>query len=500
MFLQHAVNRSGIQIVGMADPRPDLLNRYGRHHHKMADSVLSTDFQRQEDYVMESISRRGFLNRSIQAGTAGALSAASSARAFAANEKLVMGVVGIRGRGAYLAQSFAKNGIHVAYLCDVDTNLFADRLKAVEAVQGQAPRAVKDYREILDDRSVDAVIVATPDHWHALPTIHACQAGKDVYVEKPVAHNIWEGRQMIEAARRHRRIVQVGLQTRSGPYVRKAVDYIRAGKLGEIHFVRVFNMKSWPSPQPRGDEPAPAGFDYDRWLGAAPQRPYNRNRHNTWNLYWDYSGGDIINDAVHQMDVARLLIGKEYPLSVVAKGAKHFKGDQDAPDTQVVAYEFDGLTMTFELTLWTPYMDKIAPDVREGDLFPYWPQCATRVEVYGTKGVMYMGRHGGGWQVFGPARRQSRPGELIAQEYGRVPEAPHWANFLDCIRTRKLPNADIREGHLSTLLSHLGNISYRLGGRDLKWDAKAESFTGDEDANRLLKRAYRRPYEIPETI
>jgi Oxidoreductase family, C-terminal alpha/beta domain len=184
----------------------------------------------------------------------------------------------------------------------------------------------------------------------------------------------------------------------------------------------------------------------------------------------------------------------------VTKGAQYFKGDQDAPDTQVVAYEFDGLTMTFELTLWTPYMDKIAPDVRAGDLFPYWPQCATRVELYGTKGVMYMGRHGGGWQVFGASKKQSRPGELIAQEYGRVPEGAHRDNFIDCIRNRKLPNGDIREGHLSTLLSHLGNISYRLGGRVLKLDAKTETFVGDDEANRMLKRTYRRPYVLPEAI
>jgi predicted dehydrogenase len=449
---------------------------------------------------IDRIPRRGFLKNSAIAASTVALGSAPIARGFPANEKIVLGVIGIRGRGLGLAQALAKDGAGIAYLCDVDSNLFADRLKSVASLQGQAPAAVKDYRAILDDRAVDAVVVATPDHWHALPTIHACQAGKDVYVEKPVAHNIWEGQKMIEAARKHQRIVQVGMQARSGPYVHKAIDYIRSGKLGDVRFVKVFNMKSWPSPKPRPDEPTPDGLDFDRWLGAAPLRDYNRNRHNTWNLYWDYSGGDMVNDTPHQMDIARLLVGREYPLSVVTRGGKYFPGDQDAPDTQVVTYDFGGLIMTLELTLWTPYMDKIAQDVREGDLFPYWPQCATRVELYGTKGVMYMGRHGGGWQVFGPAKKQSRPGELVAQEYGRVPERPHLQNFLECIRTRKLPNGDIREGHLSTLLCHLGNISYRLGGRGLKWDAQTESFPSDEDANRLLKRTYRQPYEVPDSV
>ena len=448
----------------------------------------------------QRIPRRTFLKCSTVAASSIALGSAQVAHGFPANEKAVLGVIGIRGRGAALAQGFAREGARIASLCDVDSSLFADRLKAVAALQGKTPETVKDYRAILDDHSVDAVVVATPDHWHALPTIHACQAGKDVYVEKPVAHNVREGQKMIAAARKYERIVQVGTQARSGPYVHKAVDYIRSGKLGEVRFVKVFNMKSWPSPKPTPDEPAPAGLDFDRWLGAAPQRAYNRNRHNAWNLYWDYSGGDIVNDAPHQMDIARLLIGREYPRSVIAKGGKYFPGDQDVPDTQVVTYDFDGLIMTLELTLWTPYMDKIAQDVREGDLFPYWPQCATRVEVYGTKGVMYMGRHGGGWQVFGPARKQSRPGELMAQEYGRVPERPHLQNFLECVRTRQPPNADIREGHLSTLLCHLGNISYRLGGRDLKWDAQTESFPGDEEANRLLARSYRQPYAIPDSV
>lgn len=445
------------------------------------------------------IPRRTFLKSSAIAASAVALSS-PKVRGYAANEKVVLGVIGIRGRGLGLAQGFAKDGAAIAYLCDVDEGLFPDRLKSIASLQSKAPAAARDYRTILDDKSVDAVVVATPDHWHALPSIQACQAGKDVYVEKPVAHNIREGQRMIEAARKHQRIVQVGTQARSGPYVHKALAYIRSGRLGDVRLVKVFNMKSWPSPQPRANEAVPAGLDFDRWLGAAPLHDYNRNRHNTWNLYWDYSGGDMVNDTPHQMDIARMLIGREHPLSVVTRGGKYFPGEQDAPDTEIVTYDYGDLVMTCELTLWTPYMDKIAPDVREGDLFPYWPQCATRIELYGSKGVMYMGRHGGGWQVFGPAKKQSRPGDLLAQEFGRIPEPPHRQNFLECVRTRKTPNADIREGHLSTLLCHLGNISYRLGGRSLKWDGQTETFPGDEEANRLLGRAYRKGYEVPESV
>jgi len=415
-----------------------------------------------------------------------------------ANDKVVVGIMGIKGRGGYLAERFASRpDVEIAYLCDVDTRLFGERIEQVAKRQGKPPKTVTDFRRILDDKHVDVLINATPDHWHALPTIMACQAGKDVYVEKPISHNIWEGQRMIAAARKYRRIVQVGTQTRSADYAHQARDYIRSGKLGDVHLVKVFNMKWRQAVPAQPDAQPPAGVDYDMWLGPAPKRPFNPNRfHYTWHWYWDYSGGDIINDGVHQIDLARMVMGVEYPKAVVSSGGKyHYDDAQETPDTQTVVWEFDRLTMLFELTLWTPYIKKISQKIRDSlTEYPNWPFCATRVEIYGTKGVMMLGRHGGGWQVFG---MEEKP---VAEANGPDPQTAHFDNFLQCVRSRQVPNADIREGHLSTLLCHLGNISYRVGGRKLFFDANSETFIGDDEANRLVKRVYREPWVVPERV
>jgi predicted dehydrogenase len=444
--------------------------------------------------------RRTFL--ALSAGAAIGLAAEGVAplptgRAQGANGRVVVGVMGIRGRGMQLAAELAhRPDAEVAYLCDVDSRLFPNAVKSIEQAQGRGPKTVTDFRRILEDEAVDALVNATPDHWHAIPTIMACQAGKDVYVEKPVSHNIWEGRKMVEAARRHGRIVQVGLQNRSAPYVQAAVEYLRAGKLGDVHLIRVLNMKEREAVPARNDEPAPDGVDYDMWLGPAPKRPFNPNRfHYAWHWFWDYSGGDIINDGVHQMDIARWLAGTQYPRSVVATGGKYgFDDAQETPDTQHVLYEYDRMTMTFELTLWTPYMKKTPPEIRDSDRFPNWLFSATRVEVYGTNGLMMMGRHGGGWQVFGTdwTAEPSVPGR---QSLGQ-----HFDDFIECIKSRNRPNADIEDGHLSTVLCHLGNISYRVGARKLRFDAEAEAFKNDADANALLRRTYRKPWVVPEKV
>ena len=451
--------------------------------------------------------RRSFLAHSAQAGMgliAG--SSLSAARGNPANDRVILAAIGLGGRGSALIDGFStRSDVAFAYLCDLDPQRGVTTADLVAKRQGKAPKRVQDFRRVLDDKSVDAVVVATPDHWHGPATVFACQAGKDVYVEKPASHNIFEGRKMVEAARKYDRVVQVGTQTRSARYIRTALDYIHSGKLGAIHLVKVFNLKSGGAYSKGKDGPPPVGFDHDVWLGAAPRRPYNSQTfHGGWHAYWDFSGGDMADDGVHQLDVARWLIGKDFPSAVQASGGNlAFKDDREVPDTQLVSYDFGDLFMTFELTEWAPYMDKIAGDVRQGEtthLFPYWPQCATRIELYGTKGLMYIGRHGGGWQVFGRAKTQSRPGELIAQDYGMVPEAAHKENFIHCIRTREKPHADIEEGHCSAALVHLANISTRLGGRKLTFDAKTASFPGDAEANRLLKRGNHTPFSIPDEV
>ena len=442
---------------------------------------------------MKSLNRREFVAGTM--GAAASLAALSRGRAAGANEKVVMGVMGLGGRGTYLAGQFAQRpDVEIAYLSDVNTRRFARACAAVEKGQGKKPQLVQDFRRILDDRDVDVLVNATPDHWHGLGTIMACQAGKDVYVEKPMAHNIWEGRKMVEAARKYKRVVQVGMQSRSAPYVAKARDYVRSGKLGDVYLVRVFNMMRHPMRKPVPDGPVPDGLDYEMWCGPASKPAYNPGRR--WLNYLDYSCGPIAGDAVHQVDLARYLVGDmSYPDSVSNIGGVNVLRDgRDAPDTQFATFAYGKLTMTMEAALWTPFMKKIPRSTRDSDQFPNWPFCSTRVEIVGTEGFMYFGRHGGGWQAY------DATGELVHSEYGRQADAEHQTNFLACIRNRNKPNADVEIGHYSSLLCNAANISYRVGNRKLYFDGKTESFKDDAKANAWLKRTYRKPWVVPEQV
>jgi len=442
---------------------------------------------------MKSVNRREFMKGSIGAITT--LAAAPGRKSHAANEKVIIGVMGLGGRGTYLAEKFASRpDAEVAYLCDVDTRRFARARAAVEDVQDRPPKMVQDFRRILDDGRVDALINATPDHWHALGTIMACQAGKDVYVEKPMAHNIWEGRKMVEAARKYKRVVQVGMQSRSAPYMKHAVEYISKGELGDVHVIRVFNMMEHSAMKAGSEQPVPEGFDYDMWCGPAPKLPYNTSRR--WLNQWEYSCGPIAGDAVHQLDLARYLIGdKPYPDTVSHAGSVVALLDgRETPDTQLVTYEYGKFTLLFEAALWTPYMKKTPQSIRDCDQFPDWTFNATKIEVLGTKGFMYVGRHGDGWQVY------DADGQLTHSESARQADKEHQDNFIDCIRTRNKPNADVEQGHYSVLLCHLANISYRVGNKKLKFDPKTESFIDVPEANKYIKRAYRNPWVIPEEV
>ncbi len=241
-------------------------------------------------------------------------------------------------------------------------------------------------------------------------------------------------------------------------YVTAAIEYLKSGKLGEIHLVKVFNSKPRSRIGNPPDQPVPAGVDYDMWLGPAPMRPFNENHFHAWNWFWTYSGGDLVNDGVHQLDLTRWCTGRSHPRSVYSTGGLHFfKDAQDTPDTQIVTWDYDGLTMTFEQSLWSPYQQKTPMNLRDRDVLPKWPFNGTRVEIYGSKQWMMLGRHGDGWEVFDGDFKS------VAHQFGRQANDEHVANFVDCIRSRKAPNADIEELHYSTLLCHYGNISYRLG-------------------------------------
>jgi predicted dehydrogenase len=445
---------------------------------------------------MNSINRREFLTAATTTAVAAGLAGSFSVNAQGANEKVVIGVMGVRGRGSYLGPEFAKrDDVIVKYIADPDSRLFPSRSKGIEDACGTAPECVQDFRRMLDDPEVDGIVMATPNHWHALGTVMACQAGKDVYIEKPTSHNIWEGRKMVEAARKYDRVVQVGYQNRSAEYCWQAKEYIESEEFGDVHFVRVVNSKVRGTIGKKEDSGPPEGVDYDMWLGPAPSMPFNENRfHYAWNWFWEFGAGDIANDGTHQLDIARWVTGLTCPKSVYSTGGMlFFDDDQETPDTHVVNYDFDGVTMVFEQVLWAPYMLKTPMEIRDQDVLPNWPFSGTRFEVYGTKQFMYFGRHGGGWQAY------NADGEVAFTQHGNFANAEHIENFVDCIRTRKRPNGDIAEGHLSTTLSHYGNAAYRTG-RKLNIDAETETFIDDDEANALIKREGREPWRMPEVV
>ena len=451
---------------------------------------------------MQHVKRSDFLKRG--ATTLAALSAAGVVfarkgpkKADAANDRIVMAAVGLGGRGRDHARMFAqRDDVWMKYVCDADLNRIGNFPDQFERMQKQPVTAVQDLRRILEDADVDAVCVATSDHWHGPATVWACQAGKDVYVEKPASHNIWEGRVMVDAARKYGRVVQVGTQNRSAPYIHAAREYIAAGKLGDIPLIKVYNLKPGGPFRCPPDSDVPEGVDYDLYLGPAPMRPFNRGHfHDGWKKWWAYSGGDMADDGSHQLDIACMLLGDPAPpAAVYGSGGKYAYpiSDGDVPDTQTVVFEYPGFTMTFELTQYTPYMTKTSGEVRDTDAFPYWPTNATRIELYGTRGLMYVGRHGGGWQVL-------VPGDKIRDEMpGRQHTPEHHQNFIDRIRDRGKPNADIEIGHKSAILIHLANIATALNGRRLLFDPETEEVTNDAEANGhiLRKRIYREGYDI----
>ncbi len=443
---------------------------------------------------MNNITRRSFVKTSVEATAAVAVLGA--ARAASANDKVIVGVMGVGGRGTAVAGMFAaRNDVEIAYLCDPDSRRFAYAQKTIEAAQGKPVKVVQDFRRMLEDRSVDVVINATPDHWHALGTILACQAGKHVYVEKPMAHYLWEGRKMIEAARKYKRVVTVGMQSRSAPYAKAARDYIASGKLGDILLVRVYNMMQHPRQKLSPEAAVPAEFDYDLWCGPAAKLPYIPGRY--WLNMAEFSCGPIPGDAVHQLDLARYVMGDPAPPKTVAHtgGILALNDGRDTPDTQYATYEYDKFTLLFQSSLWSPYMKKIPVQVRDNDLFPEWQFCATKIEILGTNGFMYLGRHGGGWQVFDANNK------VVDQAYGRQGDKPHIENFIQCVRSGSLPNADVEHGHNSVMLCHLANAAWRAGNVKLAFDSKTETFPASPDANQYLKRPnYRAPWVVPEKV
>lgn len=431
--------------------------------------------------------RREFVAAS-SAVVAGVAAAATRVQAARAAEPVVVGLIGCGGRGTGVAQRFAqREGVELAYVCDPQQSRREEAAKKLGAKQ-----AVADFRRVLDDKRVSAVIVATPDHWHAPASIMACNAGKHVYVEKPCSHNIREGRLLVEAARRNSRHVQHGTQCRSTNMMIEGVKLLREGIIGTVLVVKAWNIQRRGAIGHGKPSDPPPGFDYDTWVGPATMIPYQENRVNSgWHWWYHFGTGDMGNDGVHDIDYARWALGVDvHPSFVSAGGGKYFfDDDQQFPDTQYVAFEYPGegglgdradgkRMLIYEQRLWSTN-------------YPH--NVDSGVECYGTKGMMFLSRRG----KIGVWNERNQRVDIKVQPGGQDDEA-HIANFIESVRGNAKPNSEIEIGHLSSSLCHLGNIAARLG-RSLRFDPKTEQIVGDEEANRLVGREYRDHWGRPQT-
>lgn len=438
---------------------------------------------------MASLDRRRFLHDAtvLAAGFTALNSAAAQAgeeaeaKKASPNDTVRLAVLGVRGRGMEHISGFTNlKDVRITTICDVDRNVIGGASKSIARAYGSEPKYVQDLRRVLDDKEIDAISIATPNHWHALATIWACQAGKDVYVEKPVSHNVSEGRRMVEAAAKYGRIVQTGTQCRSHKGIQDAMAFLHSGKLGKVYMAKGLCYKKRDSIGHKEDGPVPAGVDYNLWLGPAPERPFNPNRfHYNWHWMWDTGNGDLGNQGIHQMDLARWGLNKnEFPKTVQASGGRFgYTDDGQTPNTLSVAFEYDDCLLQFEVRgLRTNDEAK----VKIGDIF------------YGTEGILAIDSYTH-WQTF--------LGEKLERGPGGNGAGDHFANFIRAVKSRdaKSLNAPIEDGHLSSAYCHLGNIAYRLG-RKLHINPSSESFVNDPEADAILTRDYRAPFIVPAKV
>jgi predicted dehydrogenase len=467
--------------------------------------------------------RREFIRTSVM-GSAGiaigglGFSAKSYGSIAGSNERITVAVIGIRNQGSFHIENWCNikesHNVKLKTLCDTDEQLFASRSKMVIGKTGEKPGVEWDMHKVLDDKDIDAVSIVTPNHWHALAAIWACQAGKHVYVEKPASYNILEGRKMVEAARKYNLRVQVGLNNRSSANVMEAIKFLHDGGIGDIFMARGLCFKSRDSYGIAPDSEPPATFHYDRWLGPAPLRPYNEKRsHYCWHWYWDTGNGDTGNTGPHQLDIARWGLNKnEHPVTVYSAGGlwglkkqpsqpdkmtpgKMVYGDvmtygnemssQETPNTQTCVFKYgDGTMLEFETRGWYTNQEGYKGN-EAGNLF------------YGTEG--YLEILGDTWRAF---RKREKEPFAGSKEIAGTPAENHYTNFVDAIRAGKneLLHCDVSEGVLSSDLPHLANISYRLG-RELHFNGAAEKFVNDTEADGMLSRKeYRKPYLLPDKV
>ncbi len=419
--------------------------------------------------MSDSIHRRRFLESAAVGGAALGVAAKVWAADQPPSEKLVVGVMGMGGRGTSLAKQFQQQpNTEVAYVCGVDKKRLAGAVKAVGQIAGREPKGVGDFRRILEDKDVDVLVCAAPDHWHGPATILACAAGKHVYVEKPCCHNPREGELQVAAARKYHRTVQIGTQRRTWPVIIEAVEKLRDGVIGRVLFSRGWYNNQRGSIGHGTPAEVPKWLDYDLWQGPAPRRPYRSNLlHYNWHWFWHWGTGEIGNNGVHALDMCRWGLGVDYPSRVTSGGGMYFfDDDQQTPDSQVVTYEFGDKMLVWEGRNWHRRGF-------EGEMFG--------ASFYGDRGTLVIA--GSGYKIYD---RQDKP---LEQQSGSGGDAGHVANFLDGIRTGTPPSAEIETGYKSTLLCLLGSIAHRTG-RTLNCDPKTGRILNDPQAEALWGRQY----------
>ena len=474
------------------------------------------------ELTVNKTGRRSFLKT---AAAASLMTAASAKRVLGANDRVRIAVIGVRGRGWDHVKGYhSLPGVEIVSFCDVDENVLQKRLADAEKLGIAKPQTYVDVRKLLEDKNVDAVSIATPNHWHSLIGIWAAQAGKDIYIEKPCSHNWWEGRQLVKAIEKYKVICEHGSQCRSSEAIREAMEQMRGGLLGNVYMARGLCYKWRNTIGHAPQEAVPPGVHYDLWTGPAPLKPFTKNRfHYNWHWIWDTGNGDLGNQGIHEVDLARWGLGVTLPTKVTAIGGHFlFDDDQQTPNVLTVAYEFktpDAKTkmMNFEVRGWMTNHEAAigTPEFSSGGVPEAGLAKASAANSSGKKESL--GPASGAPSTIGNLYYGSK-GYLAISDYsayksflgeedepGPQKHAPvtneHFANFIECVRSRKKEDlhAPILEGHLSATLVHLANASYRLG-RTIHFDPQSESVVGDSEATELLKGTYRSPYTVPEQV
>jgi predicted dehydrogenase len=403
-----------------------------------------------------------------------------------ANEKIVIGVIGCNNMGnGIMNHALNQPNVACAAICDLDNNIAAKRAEEVFKKTGKKPLLYTDFRQLLENKDIDAVVVGTPDHWHCLPTVYACEAGKDVYVEKPLANSIGECTAMVKATRRYNRIVQVGQQQRSGEHWQKAMQLIQSGGIGTLRKVHAWANFNYAIGQPKvPDEAAPADINFDMWLGPAPQRSYNKTRHHgAWRFFWDYGGGLMTDWGAHLLDIALWVKNVQTaPLSVVATGGNYYPPDfaHETFDTMSVLYQLPDYTISWEHTA----------GAQNG---PYGRSYG--LAFVGNDATLVIDR--GGWELFPEIDKGGYKVPAVPKRGGKETHEEHVRNWLECIRSRKEPNCPIENGRLVAMYAHMGNIALRTNSR-LEWSEASQSFGKNETANALITPNYRKPWVFPK--